>query len=182
MDIKRPKVDGLVFVCLFVLLSVCVVSYIVLFKAANSAGGEDSAAISTTPTVTTSAAKPVTTPAPAPATKTATPTTSATPTPATSAKPTSTTPAPKAQPPAGAVKCGESDKFTAYAGNDTTSCPFVENIAKAMDKQAGATKAVKVKANSPTTKKTYEVTCTPGKAKEFVCSGGDSGVAHLLPR
>lgn len=109
-------------------------------------------------------------------TRTPTPTPTPTVTSSTSAK------ASKAQPVRGGRKCGESSKFAGYAANNSTSCGFVNNVATAMDAQAGAQQAVKVQATSEATGKKYEMTCTPEGQGSFMCRGGNRAVVQLLPK
>lgn len=181
MAYRRPKVNTLVALALVALAVIITASFLSIYKVAAPQREEPvvaSPAVSATPTPTltpTTTVPPTTTAQP-------TPTSSSSPRPTTSKTPTPTTTKTQVAPPRGAKLCGESTKFQAYAGNSTTSCPFVMNIAKQMDAQANNDGTVKIKANSPTTKKDYQVTCTPGASGQFSCTGGNRGHAHLIPK
>lgn len=77
--------------------------------------------------------------------------------------------------PDGAAKACSPD----VAVNSTTSCPFAQNVAAAVW-AAGPMEPLRVRAHSPVTNRTYDLTCTRG---EWIrCTGGTNAIVYVLPR
>ncbi|WIY82320.1 hypothetical protein [Propionimicrobium sp. PCR01-08-3] len=73
-------------------------------------------------------------------------------------------------PPTDAAACGDK-----VAANSVTSCGFAEEVQKVFASSGAGTYDVK----SPTTGRTYSMTCTKAEAGIATCSGGDNAKVYI---
>lgn len=157
---------------------VAAVLVLALLVWAFTRGGDDDPDQAATPAVTQTTGAPTTTEPPSTptdGTESPTETATATATETATADPTRIELAPSA------AQCSNVGSIAVYRGNDQTSCPFAENVARAyaalVEPVTGPVTLSDVA--SPVTGQTYSLTC------EFTspvrCSGGDNAVVYLSP-